>query len=436
MEREELIERIKENGLTTEQYEECLEILSNNVHYADLILQKVPNIPVDTLRRSQVSIFGGKFIYDYMKNKDKPQDTFINNTINKDGTQSSNKLIEMSEEQSKDASYLLKIHGFDENFWQIASAKNSQWHQNSNKNGLTTLYSSNIVVKPKTDNNLTINQLETLFNKLKTTCKPINIKTNNNYLKGDKLLLIDIADLHYNLQASLFTTNNDYDVDIAEHNFMKVLTDIINRTNMYKFEKILFVIGGDMMNSDNLKNATTKGTPQDNQLHYYDACEKLYELTIKAINTLSQIAPVNVLHVPGNHDEVTGYTLAKFVDAWYNNINTINVDYKPLPRKYVKYGNTLLCFMHDGKVKDIPALISNEAREYWSQVNTVEVFLQHLHTEQILLENHNIRIQRLPTISGNSKWTNDSGYNSKKQCKSFIFDKEDGLTDVLYTNIN
>jgi hypothetical protein len=58
-----------------------------------------------------------------------------------------------------------------------------------------------------------------------------------------------------------------------------------------------------------------------------------------------------------------------------------------------------------------------------------------MHTEQVLMEDNNIRIQRLPSISAKSKWTVDNGYNSKRQCKTFVFDKQDGLTDVLYTPI-
>ena len=86
-------------------------------------------------------------------------------------------------------------------------------------------------------------------------------------------------------------------------------------------------------------------------------------------------------------------------------------------------------------MQKLPALIADEARQYWAQADTVEVFLQHLHTEQVLMEDNNIRIQRLPTISARSKWSSDKGYSSKRQCKSFIFDKEDGLTDILYTPI-
>ena len=51
------------------------------------------------------------------------------------------------------------------------------------------------------------------------------------------------------------------------------------------------------------------------------------------------------------------------------------------------------------------------------------------------MEDNNIRIQRLPTISGRSKWSSDKGYSSKRQCKTFIFDYNDGLTDILYTPI-
>jgi hypothetical protein len=150
---------------------------------------------------------------------------------------------------------------------------------------------------------------------------------------------------------------------------------------------------------------------------------------------LKEIAPVDVILCVGNHDEVTCYKLAKYIDAWFRNEDRVKVDYTPLARKYFLYGKTLMCFAHDGKVNKLPALIADEARQLWSQAETVEVFLQHLHTEQVLMEDNNIRIQRLPTISARSKWCVDKGYSSKRQCKSFIFDREDGLTDVIYTPI-
>ena len=190
-----------------------------------------------------------------------------------------------------------------------------------------------------------------------------------------------------------------------------------------------------MLNADNLAGTTTKGTPQNNDKHLFEAYERLCAMTIKAIDILKDICPVDIIYVAGNHDMTCGFKLAKYIDAWFRNEDDVTVDYLPYPRKYVKFGKTLFVFAHDGNVKTLPKLIADEAREYWSDINMTEVFLQHLHSEQVLLEDSNMRIQRLPTISAKSEWTVSKGYNSRRQCKSFIFDIDDGLTDVLYTPI-
>lgn len=191
------------------------------------------------------------------------------------------------------------------------------------------------------------------------------------------------------------------------------------------------------MNSDNLSGTTTKGTPQSNDLHLFEAYERLCAMLIKGIDIIKQKCKckIDVIYVVGNHDTTIGFKLAKYIDAWYRNDANINVDYSPLPRKYNVFGKTLFVFAHDGNVKTLPKTIADEARKYWSYIDTTEVFLQHMHSEQLLLEDNNMRIQRLPTISAKGEWTVSKGFNSKRQCKSFIFDLEDGMTDVLYTPI-
>lgn len=357
--------------------------------------------------------------------------------INKDGTYTSNKLIEMNEAQSKDPVYILKAHGFNNTLWELVSARNTIRQVISKQDGIVTLYASFITVKPiKEQDGMSLEKISGFFDRLDRNYSLPELKERNDYLNGDKLLLIDIADLHMNLQASLFTTGNEYNCDIAEDLFFHVIEDILTRTKAYTFHEIVFCIGGDMLNGDNLAGTTTRGTPQDNDIHYYDAYERLCAMTIKAIDLLKDICKVYVVYVPGNHDEVTGFKLAKYVDAWFRYEDRVTVDYAPLARKYKLFGKTLFCFTHDGKTQKLPAIIANEARAYWAEAEMVEVFLQHLHTEQILSEEHNIRIQRLPTISAKSKWSNDNGFGSRRQCKTFVFDKEDGLTDIIYTPIH
>jgi hypothetical protein len=446
-----LINEISNIGLTKEQYEECVQLIidkknnANDIDWQEICDRYSLPISSDTLRKANGTIFGGAFIAEYFQNKNASvandsieavQKSYgAEMTINKDGTYSSNKLLVMNEQESKDPEYILKAHGFDSTCWQIVSARNNIRQVVSKQDGVVTLYASFITVKPIAEKDLPLHKMEEFFNNLDRNYSLPTLKENYMYDKGNKLLLIDIADLHMNLQSSVFTTGNEYNCDIAERLFFYVIEDILTRTQHYNFEEIVFCVGGDMLNGDNLLGSTTKGTMQTSDVHYYDAYERLCAMTIKAIDLLKERCKVNVIYVMGNHDELTGFKLAKYIDAWFRNDDRVYVDYQPMARKYKLYGNTLLCFAHDGKVQKLPAIIADEARQYWSQAETVEVFLQHLHTEQVLLEDNNIRIQRLPTISGRSKWSSDKGYSSKRQCKSFVFDSDDGLTDVLYTPI-
>lgn len=446
-------ERLNEYGLTRQEYEECMRTIIDKKNKTiecnwQEIIDKY-NLPIckDALKKATNTIFGSVFVAEYLKERDSlnqksNSDNNIAQTvttnINKDGSMSSNRLIEMNEKQSKDPEYLLNAHGFDPNEWSIVSARNTIRQVLSKQDGTVTLYASYITARPRKDDDISFSKIEEIFNRLDRKYISAGVNLNLDYDEidnGDKLLLINIADLHLNLQATMFTTGNEYNCEIAEKLFNDTISDILHRTRHYNFKEIVFCIGGDMSNSDNLSGTTTKGTVQNNDIHYYDAYERLCLMIIKTVDTLRQRGKVRIVYVPGNHDEVTGFKLAKFIQAWYRNDKGIIVDYSPLPRKYVLFGKTLMCFAHDGDLKRLPMLIANEQRDNWAKVDTTEVFLQHLHTEQVLMEENNIRIQRLPTISGKSKWTNDKGYNSKRQCKSFIFDFQDGLTDVIYTSV-
>lgn len=444
------IEELAKYGLTQETYEAaCRDIDmkqdgSIDIDWSEITEKHGIKLNSDSVRKANGTPFGGSFRSAYFKNKsisssitdtEKAKSAYKSEqSINKDGTYTSNKLISITEDELKNPVSLLEAHGFDIKDWELVSARNNIWNVYSKQDGIQELYSSKIVVKPK-EQTIDYDRINEWFNKLDRTYSLQALKTSDGYLNGNKCLLIDIADLHLNLQATMFSTGNEYNCEIAEKLFFYVIEDILSRVEKYNFNKIIFCIGGDMLNIDNLSGSTTKGTPQDNDLLYFDAVEKMYEMTIKAVDILKQKAPVNVIYVSANHDKLSGYKLAKFIEAWYRNDKNVTVDYSPLPRKYVKFGRTLFTFAHDGNIKTLPRLIADEAREYWSDIDTTEVFLQHLHTEQVLTEEYNMRIQRLPTISAKSDWTVNKGFGSKRQCKTFIFDIEDGLTDVLYTPI-
>lgn len=443
-------EELKKCGLSAETYEAACKDIdmkqegSIDIDWAEIKEKYGLALNSDSIRKANGTVFGGSFRAAYLKKKslfssvpdmEKVKLSYKSETnINKDGTFTSDKLIAIQEDELKNPVSLLKAHGFDVKDWELVSARNNIWNVYSKQDGIQELYSSKIVVKPK-EQSIDYDRINEWFENLDRKYFLPETEISEKYLSGNKCLLIDIADLHLNLQATMFSTGNEYNCDIAERLFFHVINDILSRTNRYQFHKIIFCVGGDMLNMDNLSGSTTKGTPQDNDVLYFDAVERLYAMTVKAVDILKQKAPVEVIYTSGNHDKLSGYKLAKFIEAWFRKDNRVKVNYSSFPRKYIKFGKTLFVFAHDGNVKTLPRLIADEAREYWSEVDTTEVFLQHLHTEQVLTEEYNMRIQRLPTISAKSSWTVEKGFGSKRQCKTFIFDMEDGLTDVLYTPI-
>lgn len=61
--------------------------------------------------------------------------------INKDGSTTSSTTMQMTSEQAKDPEFVLRAHGFNPDDWDIVSARNNFWQQNSQENGLIDLYS-------------------------------------------------------------------------------------------------------------------------------------------------------------------------------------------------------------------------------------------------------------------------------------------------------
>jgi len=356
--------------------------------------------------------------------------------IKSNGEQISDKLLEMSLEESKDPEFVLRSHGYSSSEWVITSAKNSMWHMNTKADGVKVLYSSKISVKPRIEYQWNEEDAKKIFSRLETytrnksSIKPLQYKQNG------KLLIVPIADFHLNLLSDELSTGNEYNMQIAEDIFFQVINDIIDRVEDKHFEKVLFAVGNDFINADNLNGTTTRGTPQDNAESWFKAVHKATELIIRATDMLTYIAPVDVVLVPSNHDLHTMFGVIQTVKAWYRDDNNVHVDDSPLPRKYYEFGKTLISLSHDIKVKDALQIITTEAKEKWSNCEHIILMLAHFHQSIVYEKQGYLEVLRLPCVSGWSRWTNDKGYiQSEKKNQSFIIDKELGITDIMNTII-
>lgn len=353
--------------------------------------------------------------------------------IKSDGSQISDKLIELSEKELKDTNYILLAHGYDPSKWEIINVKVSRWHYRDKQSVNAKIsYATKLAVKPKvqtfTQEDAKLMVLDLMMNYQPPIYKP------SRYSKNGKLLELNISDLHLN---KLGYVDGDYDSQQAEEAFFYIINDVLKRTEQYKFEKILFIWSHDFFNIDNLTKTTTAGTPQDVDKRYSDMYKQGKRMLIQGIDLLRQFAPVETVQVGANHDNLTSYTMSEVLDAWFRNDENVTIDNIPAQRKYRRFGKCLLGFSHgDKEKKRLGKIMPSEARKDWGETLYAEMHAAHYHSEQAVVEENGIIVRYLSSPTGTDKWHYESGYvGAVKKAQSFIWDRELGVTDIIHTTM-
>jgi hypothetical protein len=192
-------------------------------------------------------------------------------------------------------------------------------------------------------------------------------------IKDSCCLVVDIADLHINKIASNYETGNTYNSKIAVDRAKEGLKNILNYSSNFNFDKIVFVIGNDILHTDNKLSTTTKGTHQDTEKMWYEAFLIAKQLYVDCIEMLIPIADVHVMHNMSNHDNMSGWFLAQTIEAWFRNSKNVSFDITTRHRKGFHYYNQLIVTTHgDGaKEKDLGLLLANDFRKVWGEIKWV-----------------------------------------------------------------
>lgn len=354
--------------------------------------------------------------------------------LNKDGSITSDKLIRMSENDCKDAEFLLKAHGYSSKDFELVSARNNIWNAYSKKDGILTLYSSKINVKPRV-NDISIEEIREWFSEFDRKFKTTR-KIDHKHADGELLFEFPLVDLHYGKKGYIFEIGKENNSKTTEENFLNIICDYKYRLKDKPISRIVFPIGNDFFNSDTIDGTTTKGTRQDNDLRWKQMFKNGLEILIQGIDLLSEIAPIDLVYVEGNHDTMTTYHLFVALECYYRNDKYINVIDNPMSRQYYQWGKCLIGYSHgDCEGKRISGLMQKEQPKLWGETLYREWHLGHLHHE-IAKEDNGLIIRYLPTITGTDAWHYKSGYvGTLQRCQAFIWDKEKGLQDILFSVI-
>ncbi len=231
---------------------------------------------------------------------------------------------------------------------------------------------------------------------------------------------------------------NKYDID-GKNDIIERFTQIREKTlNILtkasvtcKLEKIVYVIGSDQFNSE-WTGTTTKGTPQQNILPYQVAFQAICDHETQIINMLLRFSKVEVIYMPGNHDEYVGFHMVSWLKAFYRNQDNLDIDISSDYTKYISYSNTAICLNH-GDAQKPEKLAQNFPIEYkrFSLCNHHIILTGDKHSE---ISRHigGIKFYQIPALStSKSLWDSKNGYTTTKaEMNAFLIEEGEGMTAI------
>ena len=243
----------------------------------------------------------------------------------------------------------------------------------------------------------------------------------------DTLTIYPIADLHIGMLSWMNETGNDYDLEIVEKVFKKVLAKLIERAPASK--QALICQLGDWIHTDSIFNETQRS---GNKLDVDSRYAKIYTVAMKLIRFAIETAAtkhkeVFVINCIGNHDDMGAITLNVALSNIYEKSKRIIILNSPAPRQYFRFGNNLIGATHgyDCSAKDLPIIMASERKQDWGETDFHLWLTGHIHQDKVS-EVAGCKVEAFRTIAGKDAWTNAKGYLSGRDLKALVIHKDYG----------
>lgn len=241
-------------------------------------------------------------------------------------------------------------------------------------------------------------------------------------VNGDEVdVVISLADFHLDkLDITVESVENKVKM------YTRVLKNLIDTSSRaFNVNKVVFVIGNDLFQTDNIQGATTSGTIVDHSITWNKAYEIGFDLMVNAINLVKQYAnEVQVVLVQGNHARTKEYYLAHALDVYFKNDVEVSFEREFTTVKHIVIGNTFIGYHHGNtKIDDLPLLFatSPESSAAFGNAKYREVHTGDKHY-YLAKEIKGVRVQQMPSLSGTDRWHADNNFvNSTRAGLALVY---------------
>jgi hypothetical protein len=241
-------------------------------------------------------------------------------------------------------------------------------------------------------------------------------------MKDNHCLVLDPADIHIGKLASGYETGDDYNNNIAVKRVHEGVHNILQRVQGFNIDKIVLIIGNDILHTDNTRHQTTSGTPQDTDGQWFDNFLIAKKLYVDIIEKLVTIADVHIIHNASNHDYMSGWYLSQVIETWFKSSKNVTFDTTIAHRKAFVYHENLIGSTHgDGaKNADLPLLMAQEFKKEWAETKHRYIYTHHVH-HKTSKDYIGITVESSRSPSGTDSWHHRNGYqHASKAIEAYL----------------
>lgn len=388
---------------------------------SDEICAKKLSLTLSQYKQIKSQIKGQNIIEDVLE--DKKADRIIDYKEFVESGTAEIKAISTTEPRSaEDIELLLKL---DKTKWKLSS----YWNKEQGDRWLVSAQVSRLKTDP-------IAELKSVLEDIKLEYTPITSVPLINEIYADKTCaVLSLQDLHVGKE----TLDGIHDI---KKSVQDCVINLVSRAyHSSNLDKIVLVLGGDLVNMDTYLGTTTSGTPIDNSMPAYDAYKLAFDIMHWTVMFTKQFCnELEVVYIPGNHSRLTEAHIAYSLSKCILDPNiTWNIEYAE--RKVVMYGTNMLCLEHgDFDTKKSFYVFATEFPKEWGAAETRVLYTGHYHKEKTIQyitrdETNGFTIKILPSLSKTDKYHYSNKWTSNKRSGIIeLYSIEGGCTGAFQYN--
>jgi predicted phosphodiesterase len=255
--------------------------------------------------------------------------------------------------------------------------------------------------------------------------------------QDDALLTVyAIPDLHFGMYSWRPETGDNYDVELATALARQSLGSLVARSAPSRRAVILVL--GDFFHQNDQKNATpNSGHRLDVDGRWGRVFEAGAQLSTDMVELVAQKhEEVEVVFIPGNHDEDAAVCLRVALSLFYSKNQRVSVYNEPGLHWYRRFGKVLLGATHGHTMKpsQMAMMLACDRAKDWGETDFRHFFFGHIHHESAR-EVGPVRVESFNTPAPRDAYAQAGGYRSGRALNALTFHVEHGEVGRHRVNI-